>query len=101
MVAGDEGATDPRTPRYPTMPDAARHALLVDARGAAGRAATLAEMREIGCDDRDMARAWRDVRTAALSVGQAANALSALTLPVERPRRPRWGWGWLYRLITR
>lgn len=74
--------TDPRSPRYPDMPEEALHSLLMGARRVIGRVVVLAEVRELGALDAESARSWRELKTAALSLGQAVNAVScALPAP--------------------
>lgn len=94
----DEG-TDPRTQRYPIMPESAIHALYVDGRRVVGRVVSIAEVRERGSDDAELARSWRELRTTALSLGQAINSLSAIS-PQTEHRVPRKGLYWLYWLVT-
>lgn len=62
--------------------------LVVEVRRAVGRVVALAEVREVAAEDAAQAGSWRELRTAALSLGQAANVYSARGGP-ELQGRPR------------
>lgn len=98
-IAQYDENTDPRTPRYPILSALTAHHLLVTSRQDVGRVVAVAELRETGSEDAELRKSWRELRTAALTVGQAANSVSALLCPPP-PVVPRYGWGWLVKLLT-
>ena len=95
-VEWDGENTDPRTPRFPKLSLLERHNLLIIARQQVGRAISVAELRALASEDRELKEMWRELKTAAVTVGQAAVSVSALL----NPRQPKKGFEWLYLIIT-
>lgn len=80
MVLPEE--TDPRSQRYPLMPEESVRSLLMGARRVVGRIVVLSEVRELSSLDGEASRSWRELKTAALSLGQAINAVSCVAPPI-------------------